>query len=386
MKPFPMKIALVWPLITSGESSEYYNVQAFGLAGALADRGAVVAIFTAARGQKDKTRHAERCEKILNFHVHYLPARPASLRYPVMPSLFRSLLRFSPDLIQCAEILSPTTYMGFLAAGILKKPFFIYQGTYQWPARLTQAMGLLGPLLVRPVLKHCAGVFTKSDQAKAFVVRSGGRTEKVHTVHLGFDSRPFYPSMSTFLNDICCIPKDRAILLCVGRLVPAKNHAAIIRAVEKIKVTRPDVLLVILGNGPLRKKLDACIKAADLENHVKIIDIKTRQTDMHLVYSSARLFLSPSRYEIFGMTVLEAMACGLPVIGSSVGGMKDIISHGKNGLLVDPESEDEISEAVLLLLNTPSLYHSISGNGIQTSRGFSWDKVAKKMDLFYKNS
>nr|NJM01465.1 glycosyltransferase family 4 protein [Desulfobacula sp.] len=169
-----------------------------------------------------------------------------------------------------------------------------------------------------------------------------------------------------------------------GTAGPCKNHAAIIRAVEKIRMIRPDVLLVIFGSGPLKEELDACIKAADLENHVKIIDKKTKQADMHLVYSSTRLFLSPSRYEIFGMTVLEAMACGLPVIGSSVGGMKDIISHGKNGLLIDPESEDEISEAVLLLLNTPSLYHSISGNGIQTSRGFSWDRVAEKMELAYK--
>lgn len=382
-----MKIALVWPLITSGEIEDYYNVQAYGMARALSEKGCEVTIFTANRLKHQTGFYQKKREKLVdNFRVVYLPVLGDSLAYPFMPSLFRELRNYLPDCIQCAELLSPSTYTAYLISIIYNIPLFIYQGTYTWPDKLKYLFKLLKPVLVAPMLKRCFAVFTKSEQTKSFMLGNGAIKSRTHVMHLGFNRDHYIPKKSSYLKDKYHIGSDRIILLCVGRLVTAKNQLKSIQAVRKLKDKIPDILLMIFGNGPMQNELEAYIKEKHLEYNIMIINDKIKQIDMPEVYASADIFLSPSRYEIFGMTVLEAMACGLPVIGSPVGGMKDVIVNGENGLLVRPESEMEIEEAVLLLLNNKSKYDSISANAVATSRLFSWHHVSEKMIPFFEHA
>jgi len=95
-------------------------------------------------------------------------------------------------------------------------------------------------------------------------------------------------------------------------------------------------------------------------------------------YSAADMFIVPSRYEPFGLTILESMSVGTPVIATKFGGPTHIITHGTDGFLVDPEDEEKFSGLVLQLLNDGALHEKISSGGIRTIMDkYSWDTVAE---------
>jgi len=89
------------------------------------------------------------------------------------------------------------------------------------------------------------------------------------------------------------------------------------------------------------------------------------------------MFIVPSRYEPFGLTILESMSVGTPVIATKFGGPSHIITHGTDGFLVDPEDEKEFASLVQTLLNDMSIHEKISAEGIKTiMEKYSWDTVA----------
>ena len=103
-------------------------------------------------------------------------------------------------------------------------------------------------------------------------------------------------------------------------------------------------------------------------------------------YRQAKLFVLPSKFEPFGMTTLEAMACGTPVIASNLGGIKENFTSGKDGILVDPSNKEELSNAMLELLENKELAEKIGMEGYKTVRDrFSWEAIAKRTLEFYES-
>jgi glycosyltransferase involved in cell wall biosynthesis len=101
-------------------------------------------------------------------------------------------------------------------------------------------------------------------------------------------------------------------------------------------------------------------------------------------YAAADIFISTPWYEPFGITPLEAMACGTPVIGSNVGGIKYSVAHRRTGYLVPPHDPRALAAAVMPLLNDPVLYRNMQRNAIRRVNNlFTWDKVAGKMHTIY---
>ena len=99
------------------------------------------------------------------------------------------------------------------------------------------------------------------------------------------------------------------------------------------------------------------------------------------------MFVLPSIFEPFGMTALEAMACGKTVIASKSGGIRDVISSGANGLLVDPGNTREFADAMIAILNDPIKADQIGKQGRKTvEEHFSWDAIAELHLAFYERS
>jgi glycosyltransferase involved in cell wall biosynthesis len=128
----------------------------------------------------------------------------------------------------------------------------------------------------------------------------------------------------------------------------------------------------------------------------KIIDEKDLHSRVHIVgyvpdellvafYQRAESFVLPSILEPFGMTALEAMACGRPVVASKFGGIRDVISSGKNGLLVDPSNINEFADAMIMLLKDQQLAETMGREGCNTiHRYFSWEAIAERHIAFYE--
>lgn len=181
-------------------------------------------------------------------------------------------------------------------------------------------------------------------------------------------------------------------ILNLSRIETNKGHDLLLRAYGRIvHQLKEDVHLVIGGGSPNPKPRE--IEIFDMMR--KIIDEFKMKEKVHLVgyigddmmlpyYQNAMLFVLPSIFEPFGMTTQEAMACGCPVIASKFGGIRNAITHGKNGLLVDPGNEAEFSESILSLLNDEILRKRIGKSGSVLIRNeYSWEAIADRFLEFY---
>ncbi|GAG64447.1 unnamed protein product [marine sediment metagenome] len=131
-------------------------------------------------------------------------------------------------------------------------------------------------------------------------------------------------------------------------------------------------------------KIKNIVGDKDMHSRVRIVGYVP---DKLLVpfYQQAELFVLPSIFEPFGMAALEAMACGKPVVASKFGGIRDVISSGESGLLIDPTNAREFADAMTTLLRDRQLANRMGQIACKTiQRHFSWEAIAEKHIAFYE--
>ena len=163
---------------------------------------------------------------------------------------------------------------------------------------------------------------------------------------------------------------DKPVVIFIGNLIKRKNVESLI---EAKKIANSNYYLVIVGDGPLFKKLR---KKVDEENVRDVIFTGSRN-DVENIIPSADILVLPSFSESFGLVLIEALACGKPVIGSDVGGITEIITEDV-GLLVDPNKVSSIASAIDNLVNDESYRNSLSLNARARAKVFS------KVDIPYE--
>jgi len=153
--------------------------------------------------------------------------------------------------------------------------------------------------------------------------------------------------------------QDPVKLLYVGRLVPIKGLAYLLRAVPDIGSDDQEVVLDIVGDGNHRAKLERLTKRLNIENQVNFRGLVSFGDQLFSYYENANIYVLPSLSEGIPKTLLESMAFGTPIVATNVGGIPDVIQDRETGLLIDPESEKKISESVNELINSFDLRKSI---------------------------
>ncbi len=146
------------------------------------------------------------------------------------------------------------------------------------------------------------------------------------------------------------LPEEGPIIGTVGRLVPIKGHAWLLRAVPRVLAEFPQTTFVFIGEGPLWSQLRQLASELGITSHVMFLGARQDVPECLAVFD---LFAFPSINEGMGRALIEAMAVGLPVVASRVGGIPDIVEDGKNGVLVPPMDEGPLADAVLGLLRDP---------------------------------
>jgi glycosyltransferase involved in cell wall biosynthesis len=220
----------------------------------------------------------------------------------------------------------------------------------------------------------------------------GADPARLSVIPCGYNPAEFFPVAQQRCRQLLYLPGKARILTHIGRMVPRKGIDNIIRALQILEPQGSGIFLVVVGgteNDFLRGEV-ARLKAIAAESQVCDNVIFTGNKPRHLLkyyYGASDIFITTPWYEPFGITPLEAMACGIPVIGSSVGGIKFSVKHGETGLLVPPKSPAALAIAVDRLLNDAPLLNSMKENAVErTKRLFRWEEIARQVSELYHHT
>ncbi len=219
-----------------------------------------------------------------------------------------------------------------------------------------------------------AHVFADSESTKDDVVRFLGiASEKISVVHPAYDASLFQP-----LRDQDKVEKIKArfrlvgdYILTIGTIHPRKNYARLFNAIERLK----DLKLVVVGKrGWLYREILDSMK--NLESRVQFLDY-VPASDLAALVSGARLFVFPSLHEGFGLPILEAQACGVPVVCSKSSSLFE--AAGDGALFFDPLSVDAMADAIQRGWTDQGLRAELISRGFENVKRFSWEKSARQV-------
>jgi glycosyltransferase involved in cell wall biosynthesis len=174
-------------------------------------------------------------------------------------------------------------------------------------------------------------------------------------------------------------------VLYVGRLSPVKGVQYLIRAMKQVHDTIPDAKLIIIGHGRERKMLETLSKELGIQKHVQFSGEVPHEKVLSFM-QQADVFVLPSLSEGFPMVIVEALACGLPVVASRVGGMPEIITNDTNGYLVEAKDAEALAEKILVLLQDEKLRKKISDNNKELVKKYTWENVIIELEKIYELS
>jgi len=217
----------------------------------------------------------------------------------------------------------------------------------------------------------------KQDTEQKLNIKKG----KIQTIYNFVNTRFFNPEMKGIQLASC---KNKVILLHISNLRPVKAPLDVIRIFNLIqKQVDIDLSLCILGDGPLKPKMERLAQDLGIEGKVNFLGVFN---DLGAIIASAKLVLVPSLQESFCLVALEAMACGVPVIASQVGGLPEVIEDGENGCLFTLGNLDEAASKSVRLLTDSKLYKKITLNALETAtQKFSRTKIIDEYEKMYKD-
>jgi glycosyltransferase involved in cell wall biosynthesis/phosphoheptose isomerase len=368
--------------VLGGVDAGGQNVHVASLSKELGRRGAELTVFT----RRDDAALPERAEfapGVTVVHVDAGPARPIPKDglLPYMDEFACALARAwavaPPDLVhahfwmsaqaslEAARPLGIPVVQTFHALGVVKRR---HQGAFD-----TSPPGRIAAEEV--IARRVDGIVATSSEEVFELLRMGADLRRVRVVPCGVD-------LSVFTPDGPAEPRSRRgrRLLVVSRLVQRKGVGNVISALAGL----PETELVVAG-GPERSELARDAEARRLaalaaERGVyDRVDFRGRvdRADLPILFRSADAVVCVPWYEPFGIVPLEAMACGVPVVASAVGGHLDTVVDGITGIHVPPRSPERLSEALRTLLAEPELRARMGSAGAERARSrYSWETVA----------
>lgn len=174
--------------------------------------------------------------------------------------------------------------------------------------------------------------------------------------------------------------KDEFVIMTVARLEKVKGIEYLIEAVKIFQPSITNFKLIIIGDGTERNNLANLVHNLNLKDKIKFLGpIPNLKIPGYLI--AADCSVVPSLKEGFGIVILEAMAAGLPVIGTKVGGIPDIIKNGENGILIEPKNPEAIAKAILNLFSNSEFAKKLVQNAKTDLKKYDWNNIAQRVNL-----
>ena len=238
-------------------------------------------------------------------------------------------------------------------------------------------------LLRRAAYALADSTFTVTRELRDFHARQARISPgKIRVIHNGVDTQRFSPGRDTRLRERLHIPPQRLVIGNVGRMVPIKDHGTLLRAVELLVASGVDAHLLLIGSGPLLEAHRAYVRASrTIADRVYFAGSCENVPEMLLAMD---VFVLPSICEGMSNTLLEAMASGLPVVATRVGGNSEVVDEGRTGWLVLPGNAKELSERLQYLsLNRERIQEAGLAARERAIRQFSLERMVADYQNLY---
>jgi glycosyltransferase involved in cell wall biosynthesis len=221
-----------------------------------------------------------------------------------------------------------------------------------------------------------------SEAIRRMVVADGVPEARVVTVHEGIDLDRIDAAPPADLHSELWLPHQAPIVGNVAALVPHKGQRHLIDAAAIVVQKVPDARFVIAGEGELRPQLERLIKEHHLEKHVFLAGFRP---DILSVHKAFDIFVMSSITEGLGTSLLDAMACGKPIVATTAGGMPEVVADGRTGILVAPRDHQAMAAALVTLLSDETARAAMGAAGLARVRTmFSAERMVRETLAVYR--
>lgn len=289
-----------------------------------------------------------------------------------------------PDIVHCHT--SKAGFVGCVAAKLAGVPVIIYSPHGHLFAPQAHIPGVSGNrirLKLFYLLRKSASFFA----TRVIALNHADRNEQVTLKLAPARKYEVVYNGTEMINSQLAIRnykfKDHYPLLAtVGRLTPEKGHAYLLEAVKLVKSKYPSVLLLVIGDGILRNRLETVSIESGIKDNVRFVGLQDNPSDL---VKDADLFVLPSLYEAFGLVLLEAMALRKAVIASKVNGIPEVVIDNETGILVPPAQSTMLAEAIINLAQNKELAEKMGIAGYKrVNELFSREKMVSNFDNLYQ--
>jgi glycosyltransferase involved in cell wall biosynthesis len=386
-----------------GVDSGGQNVYVAQVARQLARRGYAVDVFT----RRDDASLACIVHYAPNLRVIHVDAGPATFipkeeMLPWMPA-FASWMKSFIRLQGGYDLAHANFFMSGMVAQQLQRdlglPFVITFHALGKVRRIHQADADRFPAeradIERRLMEDAAAIIAECPQDKADQCSLyGADPSKTYVIPCGFDRNELWPVPREEARSALGLDRQEKIVVHIGRMVPRKGVDNVIRGfallVRKHGIAAK--LLIVGGESdepdpertPEIGRLREIAREEDITERV-IFAGRRGRSQLRYYYSAADVFVTTPWYEPFGITPVEAMACGTPVIGSDVGGIKYTVQHCRTGFLIPPRAPEALGNRLAMIFRRPSLRMRMSDAAVQrANRHFTWPQVAAQIADVYE--
>ncbi len=340
--------------------------------------------------------YTEPYEEEDGFHIiripsYYIPMDPED-RY-MRPGLIRKRLTYLKE--QQFDVLHIHTpfvahYQGMSLARQLNIPVVGSYHTY-----FEEYFEEYLPWFPRKVLRYAARYFSRSQcrqldqivvptQPMLQVLRRYGIQDHVSVIPTGIPENAFTQGDAAVFRQRFAVADERPIMLYVGRVAHEKNIDFLLDVTHQVRQKTPDILFVIVGDGPALKRLKKRSIQENLSQHIRFTGYLSSKHALPDCYAAANIFIFASNTETQGLVLLEAMQAGVPVVSTAVMGTAEVMQDGRGGL-VSAENVKAFSQAVTDLLKDTELHAKCSQEGKLKAAEWSVSATTQQLINVYQN-
>ena len=338
----------------------------------------MVLTFNIPKTKEEETFHGIKIVRVKAFDLSKVIGLQSAISFNIFKKLKKIVDEFKPDIIHTHNHFFFSTLVGML----VKKRYNICTICTIHNGSVKDISGKLS-IIIKTYEKIILRLINNNSE----LVITGSQKLYENGKKLGIDSNrmivipnavefSFYHQNRTYSN------RPRKVLF-VGRLFSLKGPQLLIKAARLVIKKIPDTEFFIVGDGPMREKLVDMVKKYNLSKNVVFCG---ELTDVRKKMKDSDLYVRPSLLEGFPYGVLEAMASGLPVIATKIGGTPDLLTHEKTGYLVKPGNINDLANAMINLLSNSDVLEAIARNGLElVEKKYSWDALYETYENFYLN-